>query len=61
MMRYVNLQPCNFLMLHLLGTGNFADMHMAEHTYLETQIALKVLHPQLTELVIEDFIVKHVI
>ncbi|HZR38913.1 MAG TPA: serine/threonine-protein kinase, partial [Ktedonobacteraceae bacterium] len=39
----------NYRLLHLLGSGGFADVYLAEHVYLKTQVAVKVLHTRLLE------------
>ncbi|HEY7417152.1 MAG TPA: serine/threonine-protein kinase, partial [Ktedonobacteraceae bacterium] len=39
----------NYRLIHLLGTGAFADVYLGEHIYLNTQVAIKVLRTQLGE------------
>jgi len=34
----------NYRLLHLLDAGGFADVYLAEHTYLKMLHAVKVLH-----------------
>jgi predicted ATPase/DNA-binding CsgD family transcriptional regulator len=34
----------NYSLIHLLGSGTFADVYLAEHLYLNTRVAIKVLH-----------------
>ena len=36
----------NYGLIRLLGSGTFADVYLAEHHYLNTHMALKVLHTQ---------------
>lgn len=38
----------NYTLLQLLGTGSFADVYLAEHVYLKTQAAVKVLQTRLS-------------
>src|SRR3989442_154734 len=38
----------NYRLIRLLGQGAFADVYLAEHKHLETQVAIKVLSTQLT-------------
>ena len=35
---------CNYQLLRLLGRGAFAEVYLAEHRYLGTHAALKILH-----------------
>ena len=37
----------NYRLLRLLGRVAFADVYLAEHQYLETLAAIKVLHIQM--------------
>jgi len=34
----------NYRLLHQLGAGAFADVYLAEHLYLNTRVAIKLLH-----------------
>jgi WD40 repeat protein/tRNA A-37 threonylcarbamoyl transferase component Bud32 len=42
--------------IKLIGSGGFADVYLAEHVYLKTQAAIKVLHTRLTQQEKESFI-----
>ena len=44
----VGEQLGHYRLIRLLGTGGFAEVYLAEHFYLKTQAAIKVLHTQLT-------------
>ena len=46
----------NYRLTRLLGRGNFADVYRGQHVYLNTQAAIKVLHGQLTDDDLADFI-----
>lgn len=46
----------NYRLTQLLGRGNFADVYRGQHVHLNTQAAIKVLHGQLTENDLADFI-----
>ena len=37
----------NYKLIHLLGTGGFADVYLGEHVHLNTLAAIKVLRTQL--------------
>lgn len=39
----------NYQLKHLIGQGSFAEVYLAEHVYLKTQVAVKVLHIQLAK------------
>jgi serine/threonine protein kinase len=46
----------NYRLTRLLGHGGFADVYLGEHVYLKTQAAIKVLHTQLTQDTMGDFL-----
>ncbi|HET8852926.1 MAG TPA: protein kinase, partial [Ktedonobacteraceae bacterium] len=46
----------NYSLLHQLGSGVFADVYLAEHLYLNTRVAIKVLHTQPGAFSNEDFL-----
>ncbi len=46
----------NYRLTHLLGRGNFADVYKGQHIHLNTQAAIKVLHGQLTDNDLANFI-----
>ena len=43
----IGQQVGNYRLVHLLGQGAFAEVYLAEHTHLNTQAAIKMLHTQL--------------
>ncbi len=55
-MDYVGQQLGNYRILRLLGTGGFAEVYLGEHIRLNTEAAIKVLHTQLTDKEMEDFL-----
>ena len=46
----------NYKLIRLLGSGAFADVYLAEHLYLNTRVAIKVLHAHPTGHSSEDFL-----
>src|SRR5690348_3997553 len=44
-----------YRLLHLIGTGGFAEVYLGEHIHLGTQAAIKVLHTRLTPTDINTF------
>ena len=46
----------NYRLTQLLGRGNFADVYKGQHIHLNTQAAIKVLHGQLTDNDLANFI-----
>lgn len=52
----VGEQLGNYTLTQLLGKGGFAEVYLGEHIYLKTNAAIKVLHAQLTDSEIEQFL-----
>lgn len=46
----------NYRIIRLLGKGGFAEVYLGEHIFLKTQVAIKVLHTQLSSSDMEDFL-----
>src|SRR5437868_4798794 len=46
----------NYRLAQLIGRGNFADVYRGQHVHLNTQAAIKVLHGQLTDYDLANFI-----
>src|SRR5438874_3315855 len=46
----------NYRLTELLGRGNFSDVYKGQHLHLNTQAAIKVLHGQLTDNDLPNFI-----
>ncbi|TMD87033.1 MAG: hypothetical protein E6I79_11945 [Chloroflexi bacterium] len=46
----------NYRLNHLLGRGNFADVFLGQHIYLQTQAAIKLLHERLTSSDVDRFL-----
>jgi predicted ATPase/DNA-binding CsgD family transcriptional regulator len=46
----------NYRLLQLLGKGAFADVYSGEHLYLNTPVAIKVLHARLDSAILADFL-----
>lgn len=46
----------NYHLVRLLGHGSFAEVYLAEHRYLKTEAAVKVLHAQLAASDAESFL-----
>ncbi len=45
----------NYRLVRLIGHGGYADVYLGEHVYLKTQVAVKVLHTQITDEDVENF------
>ncbi len=45
----VGQQLGNYQLQRILGTGGFAEVYLAEHKYLRTHAAIKILHTQLAD------------
>jgi serine/threonine protein kinase len=45
-----------YRLTRLLGTGAFADVYLGEHIYLNSQVAIKVLHTQVDMRAAADFL-----
>ena len=56
MMERVEQQLGNYRLKHLLGRGAFADVYLGEHLYLNTPVAVKVLHSGLDSTRLADFL-----
>src|SRR5437762_5119251 len=52
----VGQQVGNYRLIGWLGRGGFADVYLGEHIYLKTQGAIKILHVQLSEKTLKDFL-----
>lgn len=46
----------NYRLIRLIGQGGFADVYLAEHVYLKTQAAIKVLQTRVVNKDLEDFL-----
>jgi predicted ATPase/DNA-binding CsgD family transcriptional regulator len=56
MMERVEQQLGNYRLKQLLGKGAFADVYLGEHLYLNTPVAVKVLHSRLDSPTLADFL-----
>jgi predicted ATPase/DNA-binding CsgD family transcriptional regulator len=56
MMERVEQQLGNYGLKQLLGRGAFADVYFGEHLYLNTPVAIKILHSQLNHSTLADFL-----
>src|SRR5437879_5455582 len=52
----IGQQLGNYQLVRLLGQGGFADVYLAEHVYLKTQAAIKVLHGRMSKNDLENFL-----
>ena len=46
----------SYRLIRWLGRGAFADIYLGEHLYLKTQSAIKMLHVELSEKALKDFL-----
>ena len=46
----------DYRLIQLIGRGGFADVYLGELIYLKRQVAIKLLHPQVTPSQQEDFL-----
>lgn len=56
MIDYIGQQMGNYRLSRLLGQGGFANVYLAEHVYLKTSAAIKVLQVRLTDEALEKFL-----
>ncbi len=56
MAEYVGQQLGNYRLIQLLGQGNWASVYLGKHIHLNTQAAIKVLHEQLANHDMADFL-----
>ena len=56
MVEQVEQKIGNYRLLQLLGKGAFADVYLGEHLYLNTPVAIKVLHTRLDSAILADFL-----
>jgi oligopeptide transport system substrate-binding protein len=52
----VGQQLGNYRLIRLLGQGGFAEVYLAEHIYLKTQAAIKILQTRLEQENLQDFL-----
>jgi predicted ATPase/DNA-binding CsgD family transcriptional regulator/tRNA A-37 threonylcarbamoyl transferase component Bud32 len=57
-MERVEQQLGNYRLKQVLGKGAFADVYLGEHLYLNTQVAVKVLHSRLDSPTLADFLIE---
>lgn len=53
---YAGQQLGNYRLIRLLGQGGFANVYLAEHVYLKTSVAIKVLQVLLTDDALDKFL-----
>ncbi|HZO72925.1 MAG TPA: protein kinase [Ktedonobacteraceae bacterium] len=54
--RHLGQQVGNYRLTRWLGQGGFADVYLGEHIYLKTLSAIKMLHVQLSEKMLQNFL-----
>src|SRR5437667_12067686 len=53
---HASRQLGNYRLTRLLGQGGFAEVYLGEHIYLKTLAAIKVLHAQLPQNMMGNFL-----
>lgn len=56
MIEQVEQRLGNYRLIQHLGRGAFVDVYLGEHLYLNTPVAVKVLHSRLESDTLEDFL-----
>jgi predicted ATPase/DNA-binding CsgD family transcriptional regulator/tRNA A-37 threonylcarbamoyl transferase component Bud32 len=56
MIEQVEQRLGSYRLIQRLGKGTFADVYLGEHLYLNTPVALKVLHSRMDAHMLEDFL-----
>src|SRR5437762_756503 len=56
MIEQVEQQLGSYRLIQLLGKGIFADVYLGEHLYLNTPVAVKILHSRLDSHTLADFL-----
>ena len=56
MIEQVEQRLGSYRLIQLLGRGTFADVYLGEHLYLNTPVAVKVLHSRLDSHMLADFL-----
>lgn len=56
MTNLIGEQIGNYRLIRIMGRGGFADVYLAQHIYLKTQAAIKILHTQLEEDDLKNFL-----
>ena len=58
MHNYTGQQFGSYRLLALLGRGGFADVYLAQHTYLRIQVALKLFRARIDDEHMQSFLVQ---